>query len=87
MFVEHVTMNLKVKKYTSRVLGVVKEKYDLRDKAEALDKFAEMYGDELIERDVNDEIVREVIRSCDEHVRKYGFRKMSIAELREVCGA
>lgn len=32
-------MNLKVKGYTSRVLGVVKEKYGLRDKGEAMVKF------------------------------------------------
>lgn len=80
-------MNVKVRDYTSRVLGVVKEKYGLKDKAQALDKFAELYGDDLIEREVNDETVREVIASCDEHIKKHGFRRMSLEELRKVCGA
>jgi hypothetical protein len=78
-------MNLKVKDYSSRVLGVVKEKYGLRDKGEALDKFAAMYGEEYVEPEAREEVVREVINSCDRHIRKYGFRKMSIKELDKLC--
>jgi len=80
-----VTMNLKVKEYTSRVLGVVKEKYGLKDKAAALDKFAEIYGEEFVEPEVKDEVVQEVIDSCERHIKKYGFRKMSIEEFDKLC--
>ena len=80
-----VTMNVKVKDYTSRVLGVVKEKYGLRDKGDALDKFAEMYGEEFVEPEVKEEVIREVIESCDRHIKKYGFRKMSVKELDKLC--
>ena len=80
-------MNLKVKDYTNRVLGVLKEKYGLTDKGEALDKFAELYGGEFVDAEIKDEVVREVIRSCDAHIKKYGFRKASLEELRKVCGA
>ena len=80
-----VAMNIKVKDYTSRVLGVVKEKYGLRDKGDALDKFAEMYGEEFVEPEVKDEVIREVIESCDRHIKKYGFRKMSVKELDKIC--
>ncbi len=76
-----VTMNVKVNEYTSRVLGVIKEKYGLRDKAAALDKFAQMYGEDYADREIKDEVVREVIESCDRHIKKYGFRKMSTQEL------
>jgi len=79
------TMNIKVKDYTNRVLGVVKEKYGLRDKGDALDKFAEMYGEEFVEPEVREEVIREVIESCDRHIKKYGFRKMSIKELDRLC--
>ena len=82
---KEVTVNLKVKDYTSRVLGVVKEKYGLRDKGDALDKFAEMYGEEFVEPEVKEEVIREVIESCDRHIKKYGFRKMSIKELDKIC--
>ena len=78
-----VTMNLKVNDYTSRVLGVVKEKYGLNDKAEALDKFMEMFGGDLVEKEVKDEVVREVIESCDRHIKKYGFRSRTVADLRK----
>jgi len=79
------TMNIKVKDYTNRVLGVVKEKYGLRDKGNALDKFAEMYGEEFVEPEVKEEVIREVIESCDRHIKKYGFRKMSVKELDKLC--
>ena len=80
-----VSMNVKVKDYTGRVLGVVKEKYGLKDKGEALDKFAEMYGDEFIEREVKEEVIKEIFESCNRHIKKYGFRKMSLKELDKLC--
>ena len=82
-----VAMNVKVKEYTSRVLGVVKEKYGLKDKAEALDKFAEMYGGEFVDREVKEEVIKEVIESCERHIKKYGFRSRTVAELRKKVGA
>lgn len=82
---KEVAVNFKVKDYTSRVLGVVKEKYGLRDKGDALDKFAEMYGEEFVEPEVKEEVIREVIESCDRHIKKYGFRKMSVKELDKLC--
>jgi hypothetical protein len=79
-----VTMNVKVKDYTSRVIGVVKEKYGLRDKGEALDKFAELCGDEFVEREVKEKVVRELIESCERHIKKYGYRKMTREELNKL---
>ena len=83
---ETITMNLSVKKFTSRVLGVIKEKYGLRNKSEALDQFVELYGEKFANREVKDEIVKEVIESCNEHIKKYGYRSMSIEELDKLCG-
>lgn len=76
-----VLMNVKVKNYTSRVIGVVKEKYGLRDKGEALDKFAEMYGDNELSEEVREDVIREVIESCERHIKKYGFKSMNLKEL------
>ena len=78
-----VTMNLKVKDYTSRVLGVVKEKYGLKDKSDALDKFAEMYGEEFVGAEVKEEYIKKLIRIEKEHIKKYGYRHTSIAQLRK----
>ena len=78
-----VTMNVKVGDYANRVLGVVKEKYGLRDKGCALDKFAEMYGEEFVEQEVREDVIREVIESCDRHIKKYGFRSRTTKNLRK----
>jgi len=76
-----ITMNLKVNEYTSRVLGVVKEKYGLRDKAQALDRFAEMFGDDFVDREVREEVVREVIEGTERHFKKYGLRSRTMEEI------
>ena len=80
------SMSIKVNEYTSRVLGVVKEKFGLKDKAQALDKFAEMYGEEFVERDVKDDVVNDVIHSSEKHIKKHGYRKMSLKELDKLSG-
>ena len=78
-----VAVNLKVNDYTNRVLGVVKEKYGFKDKGIALNKFAELYGSGFVEKEVKDEVIKEIIDSCNNHVKKYGFRTRSIKELRK----
>lgn len=83
---QKVNMNLRVSKYTNQVLGVVKEKFGLRDKSEAIDKFADIFGEEFVEREVKDEVVLDAIRSAELHAKKYGNRKMSLPELRKLCG-
>ena len=79
-----VAVNFKVNPYTNQVLGVIKEKYALRDKAEALDRFAEMHGMEFVEPEVKEEVVKEVIESCNRHIKKYTYRKMSNKEFNEL---
>ena len=76
-----VTMNVKVKDYTNRVVGVVKEKYGLKDKAEALDKFADLYGEDFVDKEVRDDVIKEVIASCARHFKKYGYNGMTLKEL------
>jgi hypothetical protein len=80
-----VTMNLKAEEYTNRVLGVVKEKYGLNDKSQALNKFVDMFGDEFVEHEVREEVIKEVIASCDRHIKKYGFKSMTTKELDDLC--
>ncbi|MBI4095231.1 MAG: DUF2683 family protein [DPANN group archaeon] len=81
-----VAMNLHVSEYASRVLGVVKEKFGLRDKSEAMDKFAEMFGDEFIDKEAKDEYIKKIIEIEKKHIAKYGQKKMTLAELDRLCG-
>ncbi|HLC36987.1 MAG TPA: hypothetical protein VJK05_05275 [archaeon] len=82
-----ISVNVRIDEYTSRVLGVIKEKYGLKDKGKALDKFAELCGSEFLEPEVKEEVIREVIESCDRHIRKYGFRSRSVKDLRKIIEA
>ena len=81
------TLNLHVDEYTNRVLGVIKEMFGLKNKSEALNKFAHMFGEKYIEAEVSEDVVNEVIKSCEDHVKKHGMRKMSLSELKELTGA
>lgn len=84
---EHMTtLNLKVDDYTNRVLGVIKEAFGLRDKSEALQKFTEIYGAQFLHEQVSEEVARSVMADCDAHIKKYGFRKMSLKELDKLTG-
>jgi len=80
-----VTLNLKVSNYGNRVLGVVKEKYGLNDKSEALAKFVDMFGDEFVDREVKDEVIMETIQQVKEMENK-GLKPISFDELDRLCG-
>ena len=35
---------------------------------------------------VNEELINDVIESCNHHIKKYGFRKMTTKEFDGLCG-
>ncbi|VVB65806.1 Uncharacterised protein [Candidatus Gugararchaeum adminiculabundum] len=72
--------------YANRVLNVVKAKFGLRDKSEAINKFVEIYGDELVEREASDAYVKKLLTIEEKHFKKHGKKKMSPRELDELCG-
>ena len=82
-----VTMNLSVSEYASRVLGVIKEKFGLKDKSAALEKFADMFGDEFIDKEAKEGYVKKLIELEKRHFAKYERRKMTLAELDRLCEA
>ncbi|MBI5229620.1 DUF2683 family protein [Candidatus Micrarchaeota archaeon] len=79
-------LNVRVNEYTNRVLGVIKAKYGLKDKGQALDKLAAAVGEEYVEPEVREELVKQLIEEADAHIKKYGFRKMSHEELDRLSG-
>lgn len=81
-----VTMNVKIKDYTSRVLGVVKEKYGLRDKGEALDKFAEICGEDFVEPEVKESYLKKLDEIEKDYFKKYGNNhRTTVEELDRLC--
>ena len=80
------TLNLHVDDYTNRVLGVIKEMFGLKDKSEALKKFADMYGNQILPKEVSEKMTRSIIQKSKTHAKKYGMKKMSLKELDELTG-
>ena len=81
-----VSFRAQIDDYTNRVLGVIKEKHGLKNKSEALDMLADMFGEEFVEREVKDEVIKEVELAAKEHYKKYGYRRMTLKELDKLCG-
>jgi len=77
-------LRLNISEYTNRVLGVIKEKFGLKDKSKALDKFAEIFGDEFTEKDANGHYIKKLIEIEKNHFKKYKTRKMSEKEFNEL---
>lgn len=72
--------------YVNQVINVIKAKFNLNDKSEAINKFVEMFGDEFVEKEASDEYVKKINKMCDKHFKKYGYKKMSLKELDKLCG-
>lgn len=80
-----ISARINLTNYSNRVLGVMKAKYDLKDKSEALNKFFEVYGEDLVEKEVSDEYLKKVIKISENHEKRFKGRKMSLKELDSLC--
>jgi len=72
--------------YTNHVLNVIKAKFGLTDKSDAINKLAEIYGEDYVEKDANGEYVKKILDIEERHLKKYGNRKMSLKDLDALCG-
>jgi len=77
-------LRLNISEYTNRVLGVIKEKFGLNDKSQALDKFAEIFGDEFVEKLPKDQYIKRLIEIEKNHFKKYKNRRMTDKEFNEL---
>ena len=85
MVIKMVFARLNLNEYTNKVLNVVKAKFDLKDKSEALNKFAQAYGDEIVEREAKDQYIKKILEIDERHMKKYGNKSMSLKELDKFC--
>ncbi|MBU4069955.1 MAG: DUF2683 family protein [Nanoarchaeota archaeon] len=72
--------------YTNKVLGIIKIKFGLRDKSEALNKFIELYGEEIMEKEASEEYTKNIISITKKHFEKYSNKKMTLQKLDKLCG-
>jgi hypothetical protein len=70
--------------YANKVLNVVKAKFDLKDKSEAINRFMEMYGEEIVEKEASEEYTKKVIAMTKKHYDQYGAKKMSKKEFNDL---
>ena len=71
--------------YANRILGIIKIKFALKDKSEALNKFIELYGEDVMEKEATEEYTKKIIEVVKKHFDKYSHKKMSIEELDRLC--
>ena len=71
---------ININENTNRLLNILKAKYGLKDKSEAIDKMAEEYEEEILEPELRPEYVEKIKK-----IEKQGkFKKYSsIKELRD----
>lgn len=81
-----VLARMQLNEYTNKVLNVVKAKLGLNDKSEALNKFAEMFGNEFVEKEASDDYIKKIIQIDERHMKKYEKRAMSLKELDKLTG-
>lgn len=72
---------VKLNNYTNRVLGVIKAKYDLKDKTQALNKFVEIYGVNEVEPEIDSKYLDKLDVIEKNHLNKKKLTKMSISKL------
>lgn len=77
-----VDARMTISEYSNRVLNVVKAKYGLRDKSEALDRFIFMFGDEFVEP--RPEFVSKIVKITEKHKKNHSGRKMSLKHLEDL---
>jgi hypothetical protein len=82
---EMISARVELNNYANRVLGVIKMKFGLKDKSEALNKFIDIYGENIIEKEANNEYVKKILTISENHFKKYGKRKMTMQELNRLC--
>ena len=82
---KEISARIRLNNYTNKVLSVIKAKYELNDKSQAINKFAEIYGDEIVEKEANDEYVKKIIEITNKHLERHKHRKMNFEELDKLC--
>ncbi len=70
----NVSLNVSLSPYSNRVIGVFKEYYGLKNKQEALNKFIEIYGQNIIpdeNREINDNLVADILAMSKNKKKNY----------------
>lgn len=78
-----VDARVKLNKYSNKVISVVKAKYELKDKSEALNRFIETYGPNEVEPEVKEEYIEKILKREKEYYSKKHIKHTSVSQLRK----
>jgi hypothetical protein len=84
MEMQKISARVELDDYSNRVLSIIKAKFGLRDKSQALNKFFLLYGEDILEREATDEYMKKIIGITNKHLKKYGTKSMSEKELNDL---
>ena len=70
--------------HTARVLDVIKGKYGLKNRDEALRRLALETEDKYVEQKANEEVLRELDKTYEKHKQTNKNRKMTNKELKRL---
>ena len=65
----------------NQILNVIKAKYNLNDKSEAINKFLEVEGHDLIEEEASEDYIKKMMAIINKHMAKPSRQKMTAEEL------
>jgi len=82
---KNISARIELSPYANKVLAVLKAKYGLKDKSEAINKFVEIYGEEIVEKEANEEYIRKIIEITNKHLARYKNKQMDLEELDALC--
>ena len=77
---------LELDEYSARVLDVIKGKYGLKNRSEALKRFTIEKGVEFVEPVANEQTLRELDIIYEKHMKKHRNRKMTNTQLSKLLG-
>ena len=77
---------LELDEYTARVLDVIKGKFGLKNRSEALHKLAFESGNDYLEPVPNEMVLKELDAMYESHMKKHPNRQMTDAQLKKLLG-
>jgi len=72
--------------YTTRVLDVVKGKYGLKNRNDALNKIIVIHGDDYLEPDFDEKEQQALLAIVANHKKKHPNRKLTLADVDKLIG-
>lgn len=70
---------ISISKHTNQILNIVKAKYDLKTKSDAIDVVTQLYEEEIMEPELRPEFVKKMLKLKKEKSTRYS----SVQELRD----